>query len=150
MSKIINHEELLKIDAMSYEDKVTTMFQIFPKNFGYFEELYRSVQYDKKDIQLIYCVEHIFYVEIYVLGLGSLKKYWEKNEITDEYIYRFAFCEGDEYGGGVQSDSFDKMSSDIFCRRALPFMMSYGRLKKDIPLIIHDFPEFAKFALGYT
>jgi hypothetical protein len=150
MSRIINHEELLEIDAMSYEDKVHTMFQVFPKSTLYFEELYRSAQYGKKNITLQYCTDHIYYIEIYIIGLGSLKKYWEKNEITDEYIYRFTFCEGDEYGTGIQSEPFNKIDSDIICKRALPFFMSYGRIKEDIPLIIHDLPEFAKYALEYT
>jgi hypothetical protein len=149
MSRIINHEDLLKIDAMSYEDKVMFMFQIFPKNILYFEELYRSAQYGQNGVQLHYCIDHIYYVEFYTIGLGSLKKYWEKDEITDEYIYRFVFCEGDEYSDGAQSDPFNKVNSDIFCKRALPFMMSYGQNKQDLPLIIHDFPEFAKYALEY-
>jgi hypothetical protein len=149
MSRIINHNELLKIDAMSYENKVITMFQIFPKKLAYFTELFRSARYEMNSIKLTFCTEYIHFIEIYIIGFGSLRKYWEKEEITDEYIYRFSFCEGDDYGEGEQSEPFNKEKSDIFCKRALPFMLSYGKLKKEIPLIIHDFPEYAKFALGY-
>jgi len=137
----------LKIASMSYTTKIVTLFKIFPKQTPYFMELVRSIEFEKKGVNFKYAFVGVYFVEMYVEGLGSLRKYWEEDEFDDTLIYRFTFNPGDEYGHGEKSPPFDKESSDLFCDRCLPFMISKG--KTGIPLIIHDFPEYARYALEY-
>jgi hypothetical protein len=146
----IPHEELIRIDSMPFKERVLLMFKMFPGSQAYFEELYLSVQYGRKGIKVSYCAEDIYVIDVYVEGLGTLKKHWEEAELDESRIYRFSFCAGEDYGPGVHSGPFNKEKSDIFCERALSFMLSYGHNKRQVPLILHDFPEFAKFALEYV
>lgn len=146
MGRVIPHEILLKIEGMSYVDKVIDLFKIFPGNQRYFEDLLLSVCNAKRGINVSCISSEIYLVEVYVTGMGTLKKHWE----MDDQVFQFSFCVGDDYGEGILSEPFNKKDSDIFCERALPFMLSYGHNKQDIPLLINDFPEFSKYALEYV
>lgn len=150
MTHRVSYEEQIRIEEMPFNQRVIQMFKMFPTNPPYFEELYRSVRYGKRGIRVSFSDDDIYVIDVYVEGLGTLKKHWEDAELEESKIYRFSFCAGEDYSEGVRSDTFQKEASDIFCERALPFMLSYGYDKRRIPLIIHDFPEFAKYALEYS
>jgi len=150
VTRRVHYEEQIKIEEMPFKDRVLLMFKMFPAHVAYFEELYRSVRYGKKGIKVSFSCEDIYVIDVYIEGLGTLKKYWEEAELDESKIYRFSFCVGEDYGPGVSSEPFEKEASDIFCERALSFMLSYGHDKRQLPLLINVFPEFAKFALGYV
>jgi hypothetical protein len=80
----------------------------------------------------------------------SFRKHWERDTYSEKRIYRFSFGTGDLLSTNIVSRVFEKGTSDIFCDRVLPFILSHGENRKNIPLIMHDFPEFAKFALDYN
>jgi hypothetical protein len=148
MGELLRYTEQLKIEAMPYGQKVLKMFQHFPKIDAYFITLYMSSQYKKEGIHLTYCSSEIYFVEIDVTGLGRLRKIWE--EIEDNFFAAlFSFCTPEDFTPRIEAGPFNKEESDKICKRLLPFMISQGANKEDIPLIINDFPDFAKFALEY-
>lgn len=147
----MKHTDLIAIEEMPYEEKVIQLFKIFPTDTLYASDLLDSIQrVHKKGINFYSIAESYYSLDMYVDGLGSFKKLWGINVIRDVREYSFSFYIGDSVTKGLDSDSFSKEESNILCERALPFMVSYGHNKDGIPLIIHDFPKFAKFALGYV
>lgn len=144
----MNRNELTIIDEMTLDEKVIMLFKLFPKNQSYSEDVIESLPIiNKYGIQVIASYQHTYYIDVYVKGLGSFKKHWGVDSLTDGYIYRFSFAEGDHTEIQETSGGFGKEASDKICDRALPFMLSGGEHRRGIPLLLHDFPEFAKFAL---
>jgi hypothetical protein len=146
----MNLIELLKINKMTFEKKVLLLFKDFPKKQYVLEEIIKTLPRSSKyGITITASFEYSYYISIYVEGLGSFRKNWEEDIVTDKRTYTFSYSEGDDLSVGKGIFSFGKEESDKICERALPFMLSKGKNRKLIPLIIHDFPEFAKFALEY-
>lgn len=147
----MNRDELLQLYDMTFDEKVIMLFKMFPKKQSYIEEVIESFPLiNKAGMNISVSHEYVYYISLYVHGLCCFKKYWETAAYTDKKIYRFSYNTGDELTSDIASSEFDKDSSDILCDRVLPFILSRGVNRKSIPLIVHDFPEFAKFALEFN
>lgn len=153
----LRYNELLKIERMSFEKRIILMFQMYPKNQPYFEELYRSVAFAKSNIKVSYSFSDVYNVSIYVIGLGTFRKHWEEEDFSDKRIFTFSFIKEEDIHWSptksdfeVRSKSFNKEESNIICARALPFMVSCGQKKRSLPLLMQDFPDFAGFALSFV
>ncbi len=146
----MNLVELLKINRMPFDKKVFLLFKDFPKRQYVLEEIIKTLPRSSRyGITITASFEYSYNICIFVEGLGSFRKHWEEDMVTDKRLYKFSYSEGEDLGVDKSSESFGKEESDKICERALPFMLSKGKNRKHIPLIIHDFPEFAKFALEY-
>lgn len=147
----MNRSELLQLHDMSFEEKVIMLFKLFPKKQSYTEEVLASLPLlNSLGMNLTVSHEYSYYIDLYVSDMCSFRKHWERDDYSDKRIYRFSYGTGDALVPNIMSRVFDKKSSDIFCDRVLPFILSHGEDRKYIPLIVHDFPEFAKFALEYN
>lgn len=148
---MLKAEEILNIYGMSTIDRAILLFQSFPGKLTYFEEVFETLRNARRGVNFHYIAENAYAVEIYTKGLGTFRMHWEEiNIVTEENGYRFSFSILDRLGNSFISKGFDKAKADILSSRVVPFMLSKGNCKKDIPLIIHDFPEFAKYALEFT
>lgn len=147
----MKYTELLKMEEMSFEEKVMDLFMRFPFNQSYSEELYKSIQSNhKRGIQITSFHMNIYWVEIYVENLGTFKKHYDRDSDKGvNNLYRISFAEKDDHGTGTMSDPFLKDDVDRVCKNSLPFMLSQGNDKRLIPLLINDFPFFARYALEY-
>lgn len=147
----MNRSELLQLYDMSYEETVISIFKLFPKKQSYTEEVIKALpSLSKVGYQISVSHEYSYYIDIFISGMCSFRKHWEREDYSDKRIYRFSFGTGDALASNTISRVFEKDTSDIFCDRVLPFIFSRGENRKSIPLIMHDFPEFAKFALDYN
>lgn len=148
----MNRDELLQLYDMTFDEKVIMLFKMFPKKQSYIEEVIESFPLlHERGIKISSSFDFTYYIEIDTKGLCSFRKYWERDDYTDKRIHRFSYCveEGDITMHHM-SPVFDKASSDLLCDRALPYMLSCGENLRDIPLIMHDFPDFATFALKHA
>lgn len=150
MGERLKHTEILRLEDMPFESKVIMLFKMFPRNQSYAEQVQELLRYQKNRVEINCSYSEIYFIEIHVSKLGSFKKIWEEDPLTEEKIYRFSYSVGDEYIDKVVSKELNKAQSDLFCERALPFMLSHGYDRRKIPLLINDFPEFANFALEYS
>ena len=148
---MLKPEKILELYDIPVMDRAILLFQSFPGKMTYFEEIFETLKNIQKGIFFSYTAENIYVVEIYTVGIGTFRMYWEEIDlITKQVGYRFSFSLLDETTKMFTSPGYEKVDADIISSRALPFMVSKGHYKESIPLIIHDFPEFAKFALEYT
>lgn len=149
MTDVLKYTEQLKIEAMSYGQRVLKMFQHFPKVDAYFQTLYRSVRYGKPGISFCFSNDTIRFVEIDTGWVGRLRRSYE--EVEDGFfVHIFSFYVSEGIAPSMETGAFLKDQADKMCESLLPFMVSYGDNRVNIPLLVNDFPEFAKFALEYV
>jgi len=130
--------------VLSNKDKVLYTFLNFPESHNFLIKSQEDLGLRTAGFKLDYRFStSASLVSLSIENIGTFEKYWEV--VSKSYIY--AFNVG-EYTTAF-SNRFNKEESDIFCRRALPFMLSYGKDKSTIPLLINDFPDFARFAIRY-
>jgi hypothetical protein len=153
----LKYGELMKIEAMSYEDRVIKMFQTYPRNLNYLNELSRSIEFAKKGTKIYYTDSEVFYISAYVEKLGTFRKYWEQADFSNERIFVFSFTPEEEMQWSIEridkeirSRTCNKQDSDLICERALPFMLSYGKKRRLIPLLLRDFPDYVEYAMSFT
>lgn len=49
----------------------------------------------------------------------------------------------------IEKDFYDKNELVRYNQIIVPFMVSMGKIKKDLPLLMNDWPEFVEYALSY-
>lgn len=149
LNKDFSYKEKLAIGRMTCLERVEAAFINFPDNQLYYEGILTYVHRLEPDIIFNFIYKTYDYAfEITIKGLCTFRKHLLMDAITGEKSYRFSFKTGnslDEHSG-----DFSKEDANTFCKRALPFMVSYGRDRSTIPLLVNDFLEFSRFALGYT
>lgn len=129
-----------------YGEKILMLLKEFPATSCI--EQYQKSEYLKEGIQ--FCLEYTTseaIITLTVQKLGLIKKYVEFVGVYSKN-HRFS-CSLINDPPLVFSKKFYKNESDTMCERLLPFMLSYGKDKSTIPLILNDFPEFANLALRY-
>ncbi len=147
----MNRNELMQLHDMTFEEKVIMLFKLFPKKQSYTEEVIESLPLvNSAGMNISVSHEYTYYIDLFVNGMCSFRKHWDRDDYSDKRIYRFSYGTGDALVANIMSPIFDKDSADTLCDRVLPFILSRGANRKSIPLIVHDFPEFAKFALEYN
>jgi hypothetical protein len=142
-------DDLLALDEMPDETKIIKLFQYFPFKEYLSEELYKLVEHFNLKIKIEHQLYPVYFIEISVVNLGTIRKSYNKEDAPFEYIFMFVAWDESPAYRTVNSSLMNKTLSDVVCSRIIPFMVSQGRNKKDIPLLIHDFSEFAKFAMKY-
>lgn len=137
--------DLLDITTYSYAEKVILMFRSFPYHRIAYESLYKELQSTRQDgIVYSYYDNHSRFMDICVGGIGIFCK---NINIDNEYSLTLTgLCDRKEISlKKVPNDQVDKI-----CEKVIPFLLSNGKNKKTIPLLMNSFPEFAKFALEFV
>lgn len=147
MGETLNYKEQLKIANMTYIDKAIKLFRYFPKEDAYFHALFNSLQYSRKYIRFSYSTYGNITLDVDVPNIGILRKHLDD---TEEGVSLFSISfHRNSNTDFIKTENLNRNDADLVCERALPFLLSNGNNKIGIPLLVNDFPEFAKFALEY-
>ena len=133
MNKALDTKKLLNI-IKGFPDEARTI------------EQYKEGNYLKRGIQL--CIEYGTWeaiITLTVFDMGIIRKHTSYTNKETKFSCSIYVPEN----VFIFSRYFIKKESDILCERLLPFMLSRGKNKSTIPLIINDFPEFANLAMRY-
>lgn len=142
---------ILKIDEMSLEEKILELFKIFPRQNQYYDDLLQSIRIPRgKGLSISSFHQGIYWLEIYLEGFGTFKKHWEID--TDGYkgVYSVSFSPGESTKSANELGPLELDKCNKICEKVISFMSSYGKDKKLIPLLVNDYPAFAKFALEFV
>lgn len=133
---------------MSYTERTISVFKTFINDMGTFKELFKILSKDNKNgIIFDYHTCYSNYLCIHVGGVGLLRLHYN----IDESSCTFSFKEDNNN----LKDSLEKVvytQSDLnaLCDKIIPFMVTKGEDRTDIPLLMNIFPSFAKFALEFV
>lgn len=146
MGQKLDPDKRLQISYMAYNKKVLKAFQLFPFESSYNNELYQSLLNDhKKGYGIVLIRTELSSLELQVHGLWSIRKTCIKDD-DSFYLSFFDYKTEDD----IISENFSYTSSGFLCDNVLPFVLSKGRDRTRIPLIINYFRSFARYALSYV
>lgn len=137
---------------MPLEEKLIELFNLFPRQSAYYDDLLDSIHIPlEKGLKVSVFNEHgVYWVEAYLTGFGTLKKHCDVNSDTGfKWVYSLSFSPGESTNHANELGPLKKDECEEICKKALPFLASFGMDKKLIPLLINDYPEFANRALEY-
>jgi hypothetical protein len=144
-------DDLVEIHMMNLESKILEAFEIFPRQYRI--DLLLSAINDegsnigiKMNMSLITSTTAEDDLELYVSDFGVLTKYYDP-ENEDPYEIRFEIYNNPNH---LKLMDLSKEKCNEICRRIIPFMLSRGKNKNDIPLLVNDFQEFAQWALKFN
>jgi hypothetical protein len=147
MAKKLDYQKRLQIFYMPYKRKLIELFKNFPSDNSYVKELSEALLSERKiGTNIVQVRGKISYVELQVFKFASIRKVCAECSIDDFFITFFDYSTEKE----IISENFPGEKINALCGYILPFILTCGKDKKYIPLLINDFPSFARYALAYT
>lgn len=132
----------------TYIEYVIMMFKIFHQDMGKFRILFDMISSDKdKGIVYNYHYNYSNFLDMHVGGVGLLRLHYD----IDLKKCNLTFKRDNRNLDPEFEKVFNtKMDLDMVCEKILPFLVSKGADKIKIPLVMRDYPSFAKFALEFV
>jgi len=132
---------------MSYSKKVIELFKNFPTDSSYVKELYEGLLSERKvGTNIILVRGRISFVELQIFNFASIRKVYPNELIREFYISFYDYSLEKE----IISESFSKEEINIIFDYIFPFILTRGKDRIHIPLLLKDFPSFARYALEYN
>ena len=144
------------MNRAQYAEKLLWILKDFPE-FLFSGDLYEGAEFPERDFKVV--IEYYVNIEYptrgsHILTLKDIGTYRRSVGIfkkhigsTGSHLFSFSPDGGKTF---IHSETVSKMISDSICERVIPFLTSCGTDKSTIPLLIHDFPEYASYALNYV
>ena len=101
--------------------------------------------YDK----VSYRTDEASFINFGIEGLGIFYKYWITTDTFRQYSYDYAFYTKYEMTKPIAESNIANKKIKRICNNFLPFMLSRGKDKDTIPLLMKDSLELAKYAITF-
>ena len=145
---------IYKLMDMTTLDKVLHVYHKFPYNASELETFVLSINEDfaaerRMEDRIHYSLETPCLLSLYVEGIGNFIKRWSSPDSVANYsTYSFDFYKYDSVTNSIEGLDLTNKKLKRICDHFLPFLVSRGKEKDLLPLLIVDHEELARFAIG--